>query len=179
MTMRMSAAGRAALIEREGCRLTAYRDSVGVWTIGVGHTGRASPPPVVPGMPVTPAESAAVLRAARAPFEAVVNRSVVVPVGQNAFDAMVSLAFNIGAEGFAGSTVVRKLNAGDRAGAADAFLMWNRPPELRGRRMAERLQFLAAAAPVLVGGDGAPAPGRSSWLRRLWRGLTFGGAPRS
>ncbi len=168
MTRTVSPAGRAALMAREGCRLTAYRDSTGVPTIGVGHTGRAAPPPVAMGMTITRAEAEAILSADLAPIAAAV--AAVVPAGltQNQFDACVSLAFNIGARGFEGSTVVRRLAAGDSAGAADAFLMWSHPPELAGRRRAERAQFLTpdpvppapTAGPRLL-----PAARPSLWAR--------------
>ena len=106
------------------------------------------------------------------------NRAVTVPVTVNQFDACVSLAFNIGATGFAGSTVVHKLNAGDIGGAADAFLMWMRPPELRQRRDGERTQFLKGddpqrpsppeiLRPVVAGPHLLPRPTPSLWTR-LW-----------
>ena len=148
MSNTVSAAGRAALMAREGCRLDAYRDSVGVPTIGVGHTGRAGPPPVALGLSITRAEADAIFAADLAPFEAAVSRAVATPLTQNQFDALVSLAFNIGVAGFSGSTVVHKLDAGDHTGAAEAFLMWVHPPELASRRRAERAQFLRADDPV-------------------------------
>ncbi len=177
MTRIMSARGRAALVRREGRRLRAYRDSVGVWTIGVGHTGRAAPPPVTPGMTITAAEADALLEADLAPFEAAVAGAVRRPVTQNQFDAMVSLAFNIGVKGFVGSTVLHKVNEGEPTAAADAFLMWVHPPELRTRRMAERDQFMTpdqvSADPVAAAAR-RPADARSpSWLGRLWVALTF------
>lgn len=140
--MQTSPAGRAAIMQREGLRLVAYKDSVGVWTIGVGHTGRASPPLVTAGMRITKAQADAFLAADLAPMEAAVNGSIKVPMTQNMFDACMSLAFNIGAHGFIGSTVVHKLNAGDKKGAADAFLMWSKPVVLKQRRAGERKQFL-------------------------------------
>lgn len=152
MTRTVSAAGRAALMAREGCRLAAYRDSVGVPTIGVGHTGRAGPPPVSLGTTITRAEADAIFAADLAPFEDAVSRAVAAPLTQNQFDALVSLAFNIGARGFAGSAVVHRLDGGDHTEAADAFLMWVHPPELASRRRAERAQFLRADGPA------APAP---------------------
>ncbi len=142
MTRTISAAGRAALLAREGCRLEAYLDSVGVPTIGVGHTGRAGPPAVALGMRITQAQADAILARDLAPFEAAVDRAVPAGATVNQFDACVSLAFNIGVGGFTGSTVVHKFGAGDPAGAADAFLMWMHPPELRQRRNGERAQFL-------------------------------------
>ena len=143
MTRTTSNAGRAALMAREGCRLAAYRDSAGVPTIGVGHTGRAAPPAVEMGMTITQSEAEAIFAADLAPFEAAVDRAIPASATTNQFDACVSLAFNIGTLGFAGSTVVHKLEAGDPAAAADAFLMWEHPPELSRRRAAEHQQFLS------------------------------------
>ena len=53
--MKMTDRGRKLLMEREGCKLKAYKDSVGVWTIGVGHTSGAGPPQVRAGMTITQA----------------------------------------------------------------------------------------------------------------------------
>lgn len=77
-----------------------------------------------------------------------------VPVTPNQFGACVSLAFNIGVDAFATSTLLRKLNAGDYAGAADQFLVWDKATDprtgkkvslagLTRRRQAERALFLA------------------------------------
>ncbi|WP_164171293.1 glycoside hydrolase family protein, partial [Stenotrophomonas maltophilia] len=56
----LSLIGRAVLIAREGARLEAYRDSVGVWTIGVGHTSAAGAPKVTPGLTITAQECDAI-----------------------------------------------------------------------------------------------------------------------
>ena len=172
MTRTVSPAGRAALMAREGCRLSAYRDSVGVPTIGVGHTGRAAPPTVEMGMTITRAQADSIFAADLAPFEAAVSAAVPASLTQNQFDACVSLAFNIGPRGFAGSTVVHRLAAGDRAGAAEAFLMWNHPSELLGRRRAERAQFLTPDGapdepprPTFAGPHLLPRPRPSFWPR--------------
>jgi len=145
--MKTSADGRSAITQREGNVLTAYLDSVGVLTIGVGHTAMAGPPAPKKGMKITAAESDAILARDLAIFEAAVSKAVKVQLNQNEFDALVSLAFNIGAGAFSKSTLVKKLNAGDRAGAADQFLVWNKAggKVLKGlttRRQAERKQFL-------------------------------------
>jgi lysozyme len=166
MTRTVSPAGRAALMAREGCRLVAYRDSLGIPTIGVGHTGRAGPPPVVIGMTITREEAEAIFAADLAPFEAAVRSAVSASLTCNQFDALVSLAFNIGARGFAGSTVVHKLEAGDFTGAADAFLMWAHPPELASRRRAERAQFLRPdGTPKVAGPHNLPPSQRTLWSR--------------
>jgi GH24 family phage-related lysozyme (muramidase) len=141
--------GRAAITQREGNKLTAYRDSVGIWTIGVGHTAAAGEPIPRAGMKITAAESDAILARDLHDVEAAIRNAVKVPLAQHEFDALASLTINIGAGAFAKSTLVKKLNAGDRAGAANAFLSWNkaRGKVLKGltaRRTAERLQFLGA-----------------------------------
>lgn len=151
--MKMSANGRALLIQREGFRLKAYKDSVGVWTIGVGHTAGAGKPYPAAGMTITKAEVDNILARDLAQFEDAVRSAVHVPLTQGQFDALVSLAFNIGAGGFKKSSVVRRLNEGNYRAAADAFLMWNKPAVLTGRRKAERKQFLDATP---AGTTGAP-----------------------
>lgn len=142
MNMDISAAGVAALAGREGIRTLAYRDSVGVWTIGCGHTAAAGPPKPCEGMEITHQQVLDLFHADLKQYVAAVNNAVKVPCTQNQFDAMVSLCFNIGVNGFSHSSVVRDLNAGQSRAAAQAFLMWDHPPELIGRRRAERTQFL-------------------------------------
>ena len=153
--MKVSAAGRALIEQREGKRLAAYRDSRGILTVGVGHTGRMTPPAVTAGMRITQAQCDAFLAADLAPVEAVIACGMRVPISANECDALASLGFNIGTGGLAKSTVIRRLNLGDVAGAADAFLMWSKPPELVGRRRAERLQFLQPDAATAVARAGA------------------------
>ena len=145
--MKTSTAGRALIERREGRRLTAYRDTRGIWTIGVGHAVTGLPPRPYAGMTITEAECDALLAADLAPVEAVINRRVTVPVTQNEFDALVSLGFNIGIGGLGRSLVLRRLNVGDVRGAADAFMDWAKPPSLAGRRQDEMAQFLRPDAP--------------------------------
>jgi lysozyme len=153
--MKTSARGRSTLALREGVRLKAYYDSVGVLTIGVGHTSKAGPPTVTPGLIITQAECDAIFAHDLVQYENAVNDAVKVPVSQSSFDAMVSFCFNVGPASFARSTIVKRLNAGDVTGAADAFLLWNKPPEIMGRRRSERTQFLAAD-PKIVAQPPAP-----------------------
>jgi lysozyme len=142
--MKMSPHGRAVLSQREGRRLVAYRDTRGVWTIGVGHSSEAgTPPPVRPGMTITAAQCDAILRGDLAPREAVLSGWLKRPATQSQFDAMLSLMFNIGAGAFKGSAVLHLFNEGRLAEAADAFLHFDHPAELAGRRKAERAQFMS------------------------------------
>jgi lysozyme len=172
--MRTSSAGRAAIKQREGVVLTAYLDSVGVWTIGVGHTSAAGSPKVTPGMKISAAQADEILSRDLGIFERAVSAAVRVPLNQNEFDALVSLAFNIGGGAFAKSTLVKRLNAGDRRGAADAFLMWNKAggktlKGLTNRRVAERKQFLSGGAPITVPSQPtAPKTGFWVWLISLF-----------
>lgn len=147
--MKTSAKGRALIEQREGVRLKAYLDSVGIWTIGVGHTSAAGPPHVVPGLVITKEQCDEILSRDLGKFEDAVEKAVIVTMADHEFDALVSLAFNIGGYAFAKSTLVRRLNARDRSGAANAFLSWNKAggkvlPGLTTRRQAERKQFLTA-----------------------------------
>lgn len=124
----------------------AYLCPAHVPTIGWGCTEG-----VKLGMVWTEAEAEAALRREIAKFENAVNTSVTVEINQNEFDAMVSLAYNIGAAGFKRSSVLRRLNKGDRSGAARAFHMWNRGggrilAGLVSRRAREAALFLKPVA---------------------------------
>lgn len=171
--MKTSSFGRAEIARREGCRLTAYFDSVGILTIGVGHTSAAGAPKVTKGLTISASEADAILSRDLALFENAVNNAVKVPLNQNEFDALVSLAFNIGGGAFAKSTLVRKLNAGDRQGAANQFSVWNKAggKVLKGlvtRRAAERAQFLRTASGVAPTPAPKPAaPAATNWLAAL------------
>src|SRR5215204_4959046 len=150
MARKTSKAGRDKLALREGRRLKTYRCSAGVLTIGIGHTSAAGAPKVTPGLTITRAECDAIFARDLVKYESTVNRVLKVAVSQAQFDALVSLCFNIGQGAFARSTLVRKLNAGDVAGAANAFLSWVRAggrvvPGLVTRRKSERAQFLSKA----------------------------------
>lgn len=127
-----------------------YRGKLDVPTIGYGCTEG-----VQMGMVWTEAEAEAALRREIAKFEAAVTKSVKVEINQNEFDAMVSLSYNIGAAAFGRSTVLKRLNKGDRLGAANAFEMWNKvgafvEKGLVSRRAREKALFLKpSAAPPL------------------------------
>jgi lysozyme len=140
--MKLSDRGRKLLMEREGCKLKAYKDSVGVWTIGVGHTSGAGPPVVKSGMTITQAEADAIFADDVAEFEAEVDQLLTGECEPHQYDAYVSLAFNIGGGAFASSTTLERFNRGDLAGAAEAILWWNKPPEIKSRRRGEHQQFL-------------------------------------
>ena len=132
----------------EGCELHAYLDQRGFPTIGYGHTAG-----VVIGDTCNEQQAQAWLYQDLYTADVAVNKAVTVCLTQNQFDALVSLAFNIGAYAFAHSTLVRILNAGSVQAAADQFLVWDKTngqtnPGLLRRRNAERTLFLTPSAPA-------------------------------
>lgn len=104
----------------EGLRLTAYQDVAGVWTVGYGHTGAH----VTPGQTISEIEADALLLADLADAIRCVNQAVTVDISQCQFDALVDFCFNAGRGSFLNSTLLRKLNFGDVAGAAAQFGLW-------------------------------------------------------
>lgn len=129
----------------EGLRLNSYY-LAGQWLIGYGHAGTA-----MKGMTITKEEADALLVADIKDAEAAVRRLVTVPINENEFSALVSLAYNMGSSAFAGTSVLERLNAGDREGAAAAFRYIVRADingervvleALKRRRAAERNLFL-------------------------------------
>lgn len=108
---RISPHGLKKLKEWEGLKLTAYRDSADVLTIGYGHTSAAGAPQVRAGMKITEQHAEIILLDDLEKFEADVERLVKVPLSDNQFAALVSFHFNTGALGK--STLLKKLNAGD------------------------------------------------------------------
>jgi lysozyme len=131
------------LIKRcEGERLNAYRDTGGVLTVGVGHTGAD----VTPGEQITDAEAMTLLQHDLAKAAADVGR-LAGACSQCQFDALTSLTFNIGGGALAGSTLLHLHKAGDNTAAAAEFPKWCHDngviePGLVKRRAYETLLYL-------------------------------------
>ena len=149
---RTSAEGIKLIKHYEGVKLKAYQDAVGVWTIGYGDTG----PHVNPGDKITQEEADRRLALRlRDEFEPGVFRALRVNPSQPEFDAMVSLAYNIGVHAFSNSTLVKKFNAMDTMGAANEFPRWDKAggrslKGLRRRRASERARFLGMSADAAI-----------------------------
>lgn len=105
------------------------------------------------GMVLTRDECSARFRKELAKHEAAVNRLVTVEMSQNEFDAMVSLSYNVGTGAFGRSTVLRRLNKGDRTGAAKAFHLFNKAG---GGVVAGLVQRRASEAALFLKPDAAP-----------------------
>ena len=152
------------LVKRfEGLRLDAYKDPVGVVTIGYGYTNRAGfGPGVQMGDRWTEAQAENMLREGLERFGARIEPMFSRPPNENKFGAFVSLAYNIGTTAFQKSTALRRFNAGDEEGAAEALTWFNKAggKTLRGlvrRREAEKELFLRDV-PVIAQPDPAEAP---------------------
>lgn len=137
--------GRKFIQSYEKLRLEAYKDAVGVWTIGYGHTNS-----VCAGDTCTEEEADKWFDDELHQFENTVNNCVKVPLKQNQFDALVSFTYNLGSGALRSSTLLKLLNLGNYLGAANRFENWNRGmvdgklvelPGLTKRREAERQIF--------------------------------------
>jgi lysozyme len=123
----LSAAALIGIALSEGYTDKAIIPTKGdVPTVGFGTTTRPDGTPVRMGDSTNPVE--ALQRKARdlQKFEGAIKQCVTVPLYQHEYDAYVDMAYNIGHGAFCGSTIVRRLNAGDYKGACDAILMWKR-----------------------------------------------------
>ena len=142
--MNISQKGISLIKSFEGLSLKAYKDSVGVTTIGYGSTG----PHVSMGQTITEAQAESLLKNDLSRFEKGVSDLVTAPLNQNQFDALVSFSFNLGLGNLKSSTLLRKLNSLDYSGAAKEFERWNKAggkvlAGLTRRRIAERDLFLS------------------------------------
>lgn len=152
MARTINAAGLKLVQEFEGCKLTAYRDIANVLTIGFGSTGSH----VKPGMTISQGEADELLLEDLERFEAAVEKATAgTRTSDNEFAACVSLAFNVGIAAFNRSTVLKRHRLGNKTGAANAFLLWNKArvggklTVVRGltrRREAERKLYLTPDA---------------------------------
>lgn len=139
--MKTSKTGIDLIKKFEGCKLKAYKCPSGVWTIGYGHTRG-----VEKGQKISQKQAEIFLKEDIAKFENAVNIHVFVPLTQNQFDALVSFTYNVGITAFYTSTLRKKLNKKDYAGAGKEFLRWDKSngkvlSGLKRRREAEKALF--------------------------------------
>lgn len=178
--MNLSPEGYAEIGAYEGLCLRPYFDSVGVLSIGLGHTAAAGPPDpnIFPRDADQPIEY--LLKVYRDDLKAVVadvNRLVKVNLEQHQFDALASFHYNTG--GLARANLLKLLNAGDFEGATAGFMGWVKPPEIIGRRMKEQTLFrngvyaskgMANLFPVSASGQPIYKQGKLVDLAALLRG---------
>lgn len=134
-----------ALKRLEGLRLETYTDSVGINTIGYGHTSSKH---AFAGNKITKAKAEELLEEDIKEAARAVDSYVTVPLSQDQRSALIMLTFNIGVPNFRKSTLLKLLNKGDYNGAADQFLVWRKAggrvlQGLVNRRAEERAMFLS------------------------------------
>lgn len=135
----VSAALVSSVTLLEGTRYVPYEDVVGVWTVCEGYAGKD----VVRGKTYTRAECDNLTKTQLAAHGAAMLRCVNVPIKQNEYDAYTLFTYNVGGPAFCGSSLLKKLNQGDHAGACDGLLAWDMAggkhvPGLARRRQYER-----------------------------------------
>lgn len=153
--MKASANARRIKEYFEGMEYKAYPDPGSKdgkpWTIGIGHTGQE----VHKGLIWDDAQIDLAFEKDCLRFENAINTMVKVTINQHQFDALVCFVFNIGASALQGSTLLKRLNAGDYSGAANEFTRWcrNDGKKMLGlyrRRMAEKLLFGGESAEFAI-----------------------------
>ena len=142
--MQYSKSGLALTESFESCKLTAYQDVKGVWTIGWGHTG----PDVKQGLTITQEQAEQFLALDVNWANNVVNGLVHASLTQSEHDALVDFVFNVGSGNFAHSTMLKELNGGNMIMAALEFEKWDQAEGkvvagLLRRREAEERMFTA------------------------------------
>jgi len=141
--MKVSEQGFAEILSHEAIVPMPYRDSVNVWTVGVGHTkgaGAPDPAKLPRGVPMPLSECIEIFRNDLPKYEAGVNKALKVPVEQHVFDAMVSFHFNTGAIARAGFvSLINKGQAPSSEAVCNAMMQWSKPPEIVERRRKEMM----------------------------------------
>jgi GH24 family phage-related lysozyme (muramidase) len=105
----------------EGCCLTPYEDVAGKWTVGVGHLL----PDDAPLSDITNEEAESLFFVDLALAQECVQKHVTVPLTDNQTAALTSFVFNLGCGAFKRSTLLKKLNSGDKVGACQEFTKWS------------------------------------------------------
>ena len=125
--MKISNLGLELIKEVEGFSANAYLCPAKIPTIGYGNTFYSDGRKVKLGEQISKSDALELLEiVANKDFADKIFPSIIVPVAQNQFDAMCSLAYNIGTGSFLKSTLLKKVNAGDFIGASEEFLKWNK-----------------------------------------------------
>ena len=119
--MQISEKGTSLIKHFEGCRLEAYQDSVGIWTIGYGTIKG-----VKEGDKINQDEAEHLLQEEMPEYEGYINDMVKVPLEQNQFDALCSWVFNLGPKNLQESTLLKLLNAGDYHTTPEQIKRWNK-----------------------------------------------------
>ena len=157
----ISSDGINLIKQYEGVKLTAYQDSVGIWTIGYGTT-RIAGNPVQPGQTITQAQADQLLTDHINSQVVPTIQKVKAPITQSMFDAMCCFTYNNGSGGFNKSSILTDTNAANYTTAANDFLLYNKAngqvlAGLTKRRQAESTLYLKDGTPDISGNVTPPA----------------------
>ena len=139
--MQLSKTGIELLKHFEGCELKAYQDSVGVWTIGYGHTKG-----IYEGLEITQSEAEKMLIDELPEYEGYITDKVVPMLQQHEFYGLLCWVYNLGPTNLSSSTMLKKLNAGEFKEVPFQMKRWDKAGGepllgLTRRRNAEALLF--------------------------------------
>ncbi|WP_345116987.1 lysozyme [Bartonella jaculi] len=123
---KISSEGLALIKQWEGLRLNAYKDAIGVWTIGYGHTGAVGKNSVHKGMKITEQQAEELLYQDLRQYENAVEQAVQVSLSPWQFAALVSFCYNVGTAAFCNSTLLKKLNKGDYEAVPAELQKWTK-----------------------------------------------------
>ena len=172
----VSAKGLDLIAGFEGWSATLYNDVADNATIGYGHLVHAGPINDADrrgpfGKGITKQQGLALLQSDVESKAQAVRQYVTVKLNQGQFDALVSFAYNVGAGNLKSSTLLKKLNAGDYAGAANEFANWTKAggkvlSGLQRRRAAEAAMFRGTGGTGGTGGSGSGGTQAKPWFTR-------------
>jgi len=166
----------------EGLRLTAYQDSVGIWTIGYGTT-TINGVAVYEGQTITQAQADEyLLEHMQSNVSPIINTKVKAPITQSMYDALCCFTYNLGSGNLSKSTLLKELNTTKYLDTATSFLDYNKAggvvlAGLTKRRSAEKDLFLKNGVPS-ISGDLTPVQGVNTPVdsSNTSSGLNNGGA---
>ncbi len=168
--MKINQAGLDLIKKYEGFRSRAYRDVVGVWTIGYGHTSMAGLPRVTPGLKISRQQGESILARDVEKFSRQIRPLIHVKLNDNQFSALVSFAYNVGVGGFKRSSVLQRVNTGRFDAVPNRLSLWVKAggKTLKGlvrRRAAEGELFLAGRSQPKVKPSQPvkPVPGKPAY----------------
>lgn len=176
-------AGMDLIKQWEGCKLKAYKDVAGIWTVGYGLTSRAGFIDVGPDTVMTQEEADWYLEQVVNDFASKISPMITAPINENQFAAFVSLAYNIGVGAFKKSSALRRFNAGQIMEVPAAMRMWKKAggkvvQGLVNRREAEVKLFLTPVVekPMAPQGRSKPTQSRTVQASVVQGASAVGGA---
>ena len=141
--MKLDESGYSELHKREGLRTKPYLDTRGIPTISLGVTYYPNGRKVtMQDKPITKIEAERLGKVIADRFAAEVTALIKSKVNQNQFNALVSIAYNIGINGFKTSSFLKLVNKKpDDPKIKEAIMLWTKNKELIGRRKSEVSQY--------------------------------------